>query len=162
MSINTNHINVTLTAEQAAALTSLLDELDTATPFLVSLLPEERKSLFKLGSRSEGFAREALQAAILYPQHLPASIGLAELQRDVNLRDTLLPVLQRVRTLYTKMNDTWMLAGGDAMRSATRIYRVLQAHRGEGLDETLDVLAQRFERPSRTPATEPTPVPPAV
>ena len=34
------------------------------------------------------------------------------------------------------------------MQTATAVYRVLQAQRGEGLDVTLKVLKQRFDRSS--------------
>lgn len=156
MSINNARINVILSAEQVAAISTAMAALNAALPFLVSLTVEERRRLFKLGSRSEGFVREAASAAREYPEHLPSSLGLEALDRDLALRETLLPILQQVRTLYTKVNDTWMVAGADAMQTATAMYRVLKAHRGEGLDETIRVLKQRFERSGASnPASTP-------
>ncbi|MGV3533226.1 MAG: hypothetical protein ACO1QR_12710 [Chthoniobacteraceae bacterium] len=155
MSVNNSQIDVTLTAEQEASIIAAMDTLEAALPFLVSLTPDDRQRLFKLGARSEGFVAEALSAAQQYADYLPPAVGVAQLQRDLALRQTLLPIVQRARVIYTKLNDTWMLAGADAMQTATAIYRVLRAQRGEGLDVTVNTLKQRFDR--STPTTTPEP-----
>jgi hypothetical protein len=155
MSVNSNKIDVTLTAEQVAAIMAALDALDAALPFTVSLTPEERRALFRMGTRSEGFVREALIAAEQHVEHVPPSIGVVDMQRDLALRDTLQPVLVRVRALHTKVNDTWLLAGADAMQKATAVYRVFKNTRGHGLDDTINVLRQRFERSGTVTPEEP-------
>src|SRR5918993_388655 len=142
MSVNNSQIDVTLTTEQVAAIVAAMDTLELALPFLVSLTVDDRQRLFKLGTRSEGFVAEALSAALQHPGYLPSALAIVELQRDIALRQALLPIVQRARLLYTKLNDTWMLAGADAMQAATAIYRVLRAQRGEGLDVTVSVLKQ--------------------
>ena len=149
MPVSSNKIDVTLSAEQIAAILAALDTLDTVLPFIVSLTPEERRSLFRMGTRSEGVVREALTAAEQHTDHLPQSIGLVEMQRDIALRDTLQPVLSRLGAIHTRVNDTWLLAGADAMQKATAVYRVLKNTRGHGLDGTINVLKQRFERSSQ-------------
>jgi len=154
MSVNNSQIDITLTTEQVAAIVAAMDTLELALPFLVSLTVDDRQRLFKLGTRSEGFVNEALSAALQHSDYVPPAVGLVELQRDLALRQALLPIVQRARVIYTKLNDTWMLAGADAMQSATAIYRVLRAQRGEGLDVTLNVLKQRFAK-SSSAAQEP-------
>lgn len=156
MPVNSNKLDVTLTAEQIAAVMAALDTLDTALPFIVSLTPEERRALFRMGTRSEGFVREALTAAEQHPDHIPASLGVVEMQRDLDLRDLLQPVLSRLGVIHTKVNDTWLLAGADAMQKATAVYRVLKNTRGQGLDDTLNVLKQRFVKSSAAVPEEPT------
>jgi hypothetical protein len=156
MSVNSNKIDITLSAEQVTAIMAALDTLDTALPFIVSLTPEERRSLFRMGTRSEGFVREALTAAEQHTEHLPQSIGLLEMQRDITLRDTLQPVLSRLGAIHTKVNDTWLLAGADAMQKATAVYRVLKNTRGNGLDATINVLKQRFKQSAPAAPEEPT------
>ncbi len=155
MPVNSSQIDITLTAEQVAAIIAAMDTLELAVPFLVSLTADDRQRLFKLGSRSEGFVAEALSAALQHPEYVPSAVAMDQFQRDIALRQTLLPIVQRARVLYTKLNDTWMLAGADAMQAATAIYRVFRAQRGEGLDVTLNVLKQRFERSTPLPPEEP-------
>jgi hypothetical protein len=156
MPINSSQIDVTLTAEQVTAIAAAMSTLELAVPFLISLTADERQRLFKLGTRSEGFVAEALSAAQQHSDYVPPGLDLVQLERDLALRQALLPLVQRARLLYTKLNDTWMLAGADAMQAATAIYRVLRAQRGEGLDVTVNVLKQRFERSTpEEPPTEP-------
>lgn len=154
-----NKINVTLTAEAKAEIIAAVDALDLAIPFRVSLTPTERRRMLKLGPKSEGFVRDALEAARNNAALLPSTISMADLDRDADIRDTLHTLVQRVGTLYQQLVDTQMLAGSDLMDGASRIYRALRANGvGEGIDGTLAVLKQRFDRPSVTePAPEPAP-----
>ena len=151
-----NRMNVTLTTEQKAAIVAAVETLETTLDFRVSLDNTERRRLYKLGSKSEGFVREALEAARNHTNYLPPSISLADLDRDAELRDVLLTCIQRVGALYTQLVDTHTLAGSDLMNGATRIYRALRANaEGEGLDDTLNSLKRRFEHTSKTETDEP-------
>src|SRR5688572_19808189 len=96
MPVNSNKIDVTLSEEQVAAIIAALDALDVALSFSLSLTPEERQRLFRMGTRSEGFVREALTVAQQHPEHLPSSLEVAAMQRDLALRDVLQPVLSRL------------------------------------------------------------------
>ena len=156
MPVNSNKLDVTLTTEQVAASMAALDALDTALPFILRLTPEERRALFRMGTRSEGFVREALTAAQQHPEHLPPSLEAAEMQRDLDLRDALQPVLSRLGAIHTKVHDTWLLAGAVAMQKATSVYRVLKNTRGQGLDHTINLLKQRFVKSSPVSPEEPT------
>ena len=40
------------------------------------------------------------------------------MERDLALRDALQPVLSRLGAIHTKVQDTWHLAGADAMQKA--------------------------------------------
>ena len=72
-----NKMNVTLTAEQKATILSAVEALEDAIPFRLSLDNTERRRLLKLGSKSEGFVRQALEAARNHPEFIPASISRA-------------------------------------------------------------------------------------
>ena len=146
-----NRINVTLTGEQKLTILAALEELESAIPFRVSLDSTERRRLLKLGDKSEGFVRTALEAARNHPEHLPANLSLENLARDEALRDILLTLVQRIGALHTQVRDSHLLAGSDLMQGATAIYRALQANaRGEGLDDTIGTLKKRWDRPSRS------------
>jgi hypothetical protein len=143
-------MNVTLTAEQKASIVAAVEALETTLGFRVSLDNTERRRLYKLGSKSEGFVREALEAARNHTEHLPPSLSLDDLDRDVALREVLLTLVQRVGALHTQLVDTHTLAGSDLMHGATRIYRALRANaEGAGIDNTLAALKRRFEHTSQ-------------
>ena len=156
MPLYNNRLDVTTTAEQLASVDVAIAALETATPFLISLSPTERRKMLKLGARSEDFVRHALEAGRLNPDIVPTALTLEEIDRDQRLRNALLSVGQRLDTLNQKVRDTTMVAGADLMGASMVIYRALQANgKAAGLDEVLSRLRARWDRPSRSP--EPTP-----
>lgn len=147
-------VNVVLTAEQKANIIAALGTLEDAIPFRLSLTSAERQRLMKLGNKSEGFVRQALEAARSHPEFIPSSISLPAMELDQELRDILLVCLQRLGVLYTQVQDTATAAGVDLMQGATGIYRALKANgRDGGLESTLNALGKRFDRPSRAAAS---------
>ena len=154
-----DRVNVVLTAEQKATIIAAVGALEEAIPFRLSLSSSERQRLMKLGNKSEGFVRQALEAARSHPDYIPANIPLTALEQDEEVREVLLVCLQRLGVLYSQIQDTAMAAGADLMQGATTIYRTLRANDKNGaLRTTLDALGQRFDRPSRKPAPPEEPV----
>ncbi|MGV3533078.1 MAG: hypothetical protein ACO1QR_11970 [Chthoniobacteraceae bacterium] len=153
-----NNVDITLTTEQAAGITTGLDTLQDAMSFLVGVSPEDRKALFKLGPKSEAFVNTAMVAAADHADLLPPGI-LENMQRDENIRGVLLPVLTRLRQLTALAEGTYMLAGADLMKNGTTVYHVLRmTGYQEGLDPLLTELGARFRtRRSTDPEPEPEP-----
>ena len=157
MALYNNRIDVVATAEQLAAIDAAITSVETATQFFVSLAPAERKSMVKLGPKSEDFVRHAMEAGRLNSDIVPSALEIAEMDRDKAIRDALVSFGQRLDALQRKARDTSMVAGADLMGASMVIYRALQANgRAAGLDEVLARLRARWDRPSRTPA-EPAP-----
>ena len=153
--MTTNRVNITLTTEQSAGLSAAMDALETAMPPLVSLSGTESRKLFKMGDGSEAFVQKTLDALRLYPELVPSSISLEDLDRDQALRETLRPIRARLRQLTELVDGTYKLAGADLMEACSAVYRTLRIHgEGEGLENLLTDIGQRFKRTS-TPPTEP-------
>ena len=151
MALYTNRIDVTLTAEQSAAVEAAVQALLDALPFVVSVGSTERKHLFKLGAGSEAFVQQAHAIARENTEIIPGGLNVADLDRDAAVRDLLLPVEQQLSTLLTKVRDTRMLAGADLMQGAMVVYRALKVHgNGAGMNVLQQQLGQRFDRPSRS------------
>ena len=100
-----NRMNVTLTSEQKATIIAAVEALESAIPFRLSLDNTERRRLLKLGSKSEGFVRQALEAARNHPEFVPAAISMEDLDRDEAAREVLLTLVQRVGALHTQLVD---------------------------------------------------------
>ncbi|MGV3532136.1 MAG: hypothetical protein ACO1QR_07175 [Chthoniobacteraceae bacterium] len=157
MALYNNRLDVTATTEQLAAIDAAIASVETATQFFVSLAPDERKKMVKLGPKSEDFVRHAMEAGRLNSDIVPSALEIAEMDRDKAIRDALVSFGQRLDALQRKCRDTSMVAGADLMGASMVIYRALQANgRAAGLDEVLGRLRARWDRPSRKPA-EPTP-----
>ena len=157
MALYNNRLDVTATAEQLAAIDAAITSVETATQFFVSLAPAERKSMVKLGPKSEDFVRHAMEAGRLNSDIVPSALEIAEMDRDKAIRDAMVFFGQRLDALQWKARDTSMVAGAYLLGASMVIYRALQANgRAAGLDEVLGRLSARWDRPSRKPA-EPAP-----
>ncbi len=163
MTIHANKLDVTLTGEQSAAVTTAVANLYTALPFLVSLTIGDRRRLPKLGARSELFVRQAHQVVRDHGEAIPTGLTVEAMDRDAAIRDLLLPVHQQLTQLLTMVDDTITLAGSDLMKASHIVYRALQSHGEEaGLRVVRDELGQRFARAPRAPEETPAPpVPPS-
>jgi hypothetical protein len=109
--------------EIAVALATINEKL----PFLVLLSAEERKSLFKMGDKSVAFVEEALMAAKNYPEAIPATLDVSAFEKDMTLAKQLGEIEMLLTTLLTKVSDTRIAAGSEAISSAAQVYQQLKA-----------------------------------
>ncbi len=176
MNLNDIHVNVTLSTEQKAELATAIVSIDDALDWLISVSPPSRKRMLKLGPKSEAFVQEAVSVARDYGELLPAGLLLADLERDLVIRQVLLPIQQKLEVLLQRVKDTSTVAGSDLMQASALVYRSLQSHgHTAGLGTVMASLGRRFEKaggpaepevpvvpaptPVPTPAPEPVPVP---
>ena len=73
-----NLISLALTAEQLAAVEGALATLEQNLTGLIALQPAQRRSLTKMGDKSEVFYRRTLKLLQQNPQVLPPSLDVAE------------------------------------------------------------------------------------
>ena len=152
-----NRISMELSTEQWASLDAALTTIEQLLAGMVSLTPDERVRLIKMGDGSEAFCRQALDVMGENPNVLPRNFDLEETRRDLATHDALRPRLMRLSRLVEKAGDTDMALGSDVMTAALEGYAFLKiAGKGEGLHGLRKVLSKRFEQGARK--TEPTPV----
>ncbi len=157
-----NQIDIILTAEQVAAGQAAVTAVAAAFPYLISLTPIVRTKMLKMGERSEGFVRTALEAATQHPAVIPETLDMTKLNRDLALRENLAGTELALGSLLQKVQDTRRVAGADLYSGALDIYQALQRHgTGEGVDLAVNLLRQRFRRiPAEVPPTTEPPVTP--
>jgi hypothetical protein len=142
--------------------TSVLDPLDAAIlqmesslAHLISLTPEQRRGLTKMGEKSEAFCRAALNVAQQHAGIMVRDFDIEGFQRDQQALDLLRPRILRIAHLYQRVTDTEMALGSDLMAAALEVYGVLKvAGKGKGLDEARRNLGARW-RISRQGTEEP-------
>ena len=149
-------IDITLSAEQTAGITTAISGLTTAMPFLLGYSPEERRRLPRLGPRRESFARLAVETAQQNADLIPASVDLPGLSRDMTLHEVLTGVRTQLQQVLQQVEDTQQAAGCDLYNGSLEIYRALKAHgRNRGLGTTLLQLKTRLRTaPAPEPAEE--------
>jgi hypothetical protein len=119
-------------------------------PFLVNLSKEERKSLPKLGDKTRIFVQKAMGIANQNSNFLPRSFDVQDMQREVDLYESLYPILLSLAQLHELLEDTYTVAGTEAYASAREVYSAAKTHgRGIGIDAVVEELGSRFSRKSR-------------
>lgn len=141
-------------------------EIDTALSTLehhftgfLKFSPDERKSMLKMGNKTEAFCRQTLMVAEQNTQNLPASLLLDEAQSDLRSLDQLRPRLHRLRELLGKGDDTEMALGSDIYAFCLDAYAMLKVTgKGASLEALRQAMSVRFNRSSKA-KTEPTMTP---
>ncbi|CAJ0801385.1 hypothetical protein LMG7141_03960 [Ralstonia condita] len=142
-----NLISYQLTSADLAAVDGALKTLEDRLASLIDLTPVQRRTLVKMGDKSEAFARKAVEVLNNNPNVLPGNFDLAELRRDLGGFDQLRSRLMRVARIHERMADSQLALGSDVMSATLEGYAFLKvAGQGEGLDAARKALAVRFSR----------------
>lgn len=148
-----NLISLTLTETDHAAIADALSTLESKLSGLISLSTDERRSLNKMGEKSETFCRRTLVAMSDNAGLIPADVDMAEAQRDLAQLDALRPHIARLTKLLGRAEDSEMALGSDVMVTALEGYALLKVlGKGSGLDALRKDMSARFVRKAR--ATE--------
>lgn len=142
-----NLISLTLTDEQLAAADAALAALEQAFAGFIALSVEQRKSISRMGGKSEQFCRQTLTVLGDNPQIVPASIGAADAQADLVALDRLRPRLVRLQKLAERAEDSETALGSDIMSLALEGYALLKvAGKSQGLEGARKELSNRFNK----------------
>lgn len=152
-----NVISIDIPAELLARLDAALDAIESVTDIFEPISEEQMRALAKMGDRLEPFCRLAATVLPQYPQALPPSFSVAELQRDLAAFDALRPRVQRLAKALEKSQDTLTALGSDVYAGARDGYTLMKAH---GESDGLDLL--RASLPDRSPRLRPAKPDPAA
>ena len=145
-----NLATLNLTDAQLEAIDQSLTALDTQLTGLVALGSAKRRSLARMGVKSEAFCRQTLSLLAQNPQIVPPSIQLQEAQADLVALDQLRPRLQRLQRLNERATDTETALGSDVMTCALQGYALLKvAGKNQGLEGLRKSLGARFATAAR-------------
>ena len=152
-----NLISLSLSPDELAAFDGALDTLDRLSKRMITLAPEQRRDLQKMGPKSEYFCDRALSLLQNNPQIVPPNLGLDEALADRLALAQLRPRLQRLRQLVERADDTEMALGSDIMAVAMEGYRLLTVSgKGEALKSARRELSARFAKSRRRAEDEET------
>jgi len=140
-----NLVSLTLDDAQLQAVDAALAELETRLGGLIALSPAQKRTMRRMGEKSEAFCRQALRVLEQNPQMVPANVGLADAQADLATMDRLRPRLVRISRLSERAADTDAALGSDVMDVALQGYSLLKVTgRTEGLSGLRKELGSRF------------------
>ena len=145
-----NIVSLNLTDAQLQAVDAALGELETQLAGLVALSTPQKRSLRKMGEKSEAFCRQAMLLLQQSPELVPANVVAARPVEDLAMLDKLRPRLLRLTRLAERGADTDIALGSDVMVAALQVYGQLKlTGASEGLQSLRRDLGMRFARTSK-------------
>jgi len=137
-------------------LDAAITQMESSLASLVSLTPDQRRGLMKMGEKSEAFCRAALNVAMQHSGIMARDFDIAGFQRDQQALDMLRPRILRIAHLYQRITDTEMALGSDLMVASLEVYGALRvAGKGKSLDEARRNLSARWRVSSQAPGEPP-------
>ena len=150
-----NQISANISNDTLTRAISLIDELESLFPFLLSLTPDERQSGFRLGDANMSFLTKSKDYITLSPQHMPQFVDIVETNNDINVATNLFTVTKKLGMLSSKIEDTATQAGFEALASVLAYYnsvKLAAKNNVPGAQSIYDDLKTRF--PGRSAASD--------
>lgn len=142
-----NLISMNLTNEQLAAVDAALTALENNLSEMVALTADQRRTMRRMGNKSEAFCRQTLSLLEQNPQIVNPNLGLEGVIADLACLDVLRPRLQRLTRLSERGADTQAALGSDVMSGALQGYGLLKlSGRDQGLEALRTSLGARFAK----------------
>jgi hypothetical protein len=121
-------------------------------PYLLSLTPEERRDLPKMGDKTLSFVEKAQDYVHQYPTLCPPYLNLTGFDTDMTDATGLRKVHIAAKQLSDNIDDTAMIAGSEAYQAALIFYSAVKAAAAQnipGAKQVYDDLKARFPRVKR-------------
>jgi hypothetical protein len=148
------NINETLSEEQVQEIKQAIATIQQNLSFLITLSPDERKRLYKMGDKRLAFVQNSFNAAQSNRTILPASFDLEGFTNDYRLAANLTELLMSLRQLTEQVDDTLMAVGSEAMSSSLTVYDYVKtaAKKTPGLKVVAEQLGTLFKAIKSKPA----------
>jgi hypothetical protein len=129
-----------------------LTAVEQKLPFLISLTNAERKALYKTGAERLSFIQTAAQAVQDNPDILPQTFDAAGFQNGIVLFSMLTEINTLAAQLASKIDDTHMDVGAQALDGASDVYNYVKAaaKKTPGLKPLADQLGQLYQKATAT------------
>ena len=135
----------------AKVLTDVQQHLDAIkaalAPYLLSLTPDERKTMLRMADKTVAFVTKTTDYATSNPSFVPSFVDLAELKQDTAGMAALTPLRQQCDQLALDLDPTVMIAGSEAYGNALTVYgniKFLARNNQPGAQAAYDDLSVRF------------------
>ncbi|WP_131538997.1 hypothetical protein [Pedobacter nototheniae] len=157
MSAN-SRISAEITAEQMATIQTQLQAIEaTLTNVLIfNLTADERTAMLKMGDRNLAFVGKAIGYSQQNPSLVPSYLNVVEAEKDYKLAADLYTVYQQISHLLRSVEDSMMVAGGEAYEAALVFYNSVKgANRSNipGTENVYNDLKQQFTRSKKLKET---------
>ncbi len=123
----TNLVTQAIPAKTLAdALKGIREARAALAPYLISLTPDERAALPKMGDKSLAFVGKAAEYAQSLPTLMPQYLDVAGLATDAGVNADLLPLYLELNGFTTDVDSTRMEAGSEGYTASLVAYSALK------------------------------------
>jgi hypothetical protein len=143
-----NLVNQAIPAQTLAdALKNVRDARASLAAYLISLTPEERQSLPKMGDKSLAFVTKAAEYAQSLPKLMPSYLDVPGFVADASVSADLLELFLELDGFTADVESTRMEAGSEGYTSALMAFGSLKdaaQAKQPGAQAAVDILQVRF------------------
>lgn len=122
-----NLISTVISDKDLKEILDAINFINDKLPDLVSLSKEELATLPKVGKDTTSFVLENLKEAKKNPHLVPKNVNIDEIIKDVELIKAIQKILDPLKALERKLQDSAMLAGSEAYLPSIAIYNAMKA-----------------------------------
>lgn len=149
-------------------ITTLLNQINTTLePYVTPLTNQQRKKIYKMSDKSQAFVQKVNSYVESNPQFVPSFLNVGDFVIDFKNNAGLSPIDKLVEQLSNNLNDTAMVSGSEAMKSALMYYNNVKQADKNGVSNARSIyedLQKRFPGRSKNGGSdndEPKDPPPA-
>lgn len=136
--------------------TKLEEAIALAKPYAITLTPDERKNMLKMGDKSSSFVEKALEYTKTNPEFIPPYVSISDFEADYSDSKNLIGSLSLVNQLSNVLDDTQLTAGSEAYHAALYYYGNVQQSASvnvPGAKAIYEELKKRFPNKRKTEPT---------
>lgn len=148
-----NLVSATLTEEKKTEILQKLIEIKNDLNFLLSLQPDDIRSLFKAANGYAPFIEKAYNSVNDHPEIMPAVFDKDEFIRDFQLSKDLTLIANHAKELAEGLEKTLMAINSDALTGALEVYAAVKQNRDKiaGLNVVATEMAEFFKKTLKKP-----------
>ncbi len=153
-----NKVSAQLAAQAVTNILAAYATIKQNLPFLISLTDDERAHLPHIGDKSGELLTQTLNFVAQFPEALPGTFSIAELQKDGALFNPLETVAMASADNDRLIQDTRLALRSDLLLAILDVYAFAKANNRNGAyDSYVNYMKAHFARPraAKQPAAKP-------
>ena len=122
-----NQTSIQITAADLADISTSIQTLQTKLlPYLVSLSPDDRRELPKMGDKTISFVQKTQEYCAQNPDLVPPFLDVKEFKVDITAYEQIRSMYQPLLQITDTMRDTMLLTGSEAFSASLMFYNSIR------------------------------------
>jgi hypothetical protein len=121
-----SRISAPISEENLREILKAIEKIKSLLPDYAGLSDEQTASLPKVGKSTIDFVYETMKLADEFPDLVPDKFEVPEIQKDLELIDSVKKVLKPLKKLVRRLEGSAVLAGSEAYLPSIAIYNAVK------------------------------------